>query len=142
MAVVGEVEYEVGNHPPSVVSPESPAGLVAQSLLCVKLLPLLQFEVFEQLLEFQFAEVSLHLHLPRQGAGQSVGGLAQRRTLPHVQLDGFVESCHGLLLLLLLQVESLLHIAQAPLQRVNNFRHLFHVSLAQFLLPCLEHILR
>ena len=59
------MQDEVGNHPPPVVSTQSLSRLVAQCLLSVKLLALLQFEIFEQLLQFEFSEVSLHLHLSR-----------------------------------------------------------------------------
>ena len=76
MAVVGEVEYEVGYQSLSVIALSCLSSLVFQSLLRVKLFALLQFEVFEQLLKFQLAEVALHFHLTRKGACQPVGSLA------------------------------------------------------------------
>ena len=65
MAVVREVEDEVGHESTTVVALCLLARLVAQRFLRVKLLALLQFEVFKQLLQLQLAEVALHLHLTR-----------------------------------------------------------------------------
>ena len=142
MAVVGEMQDEVGYHAAAVVAFQSLAYPVFQGFLRVELLSLLQFHVFQQLLQFQFAKVALHFHLARQGTRQPVGGLSDSFAFLHVDLDGLVEAGECLGLLLLGFVESLLHVLQTPLQRVDDLRHLLLVLGAQFFLPQLQDLLR
>ena len=142
MAIVREVEYEVGYESASVVSLRLLARLVAQRLLRVKLLALLQLEVFEQLLQLQLAEVALHLHLSGERTCQPVGSLAQRRALLHVHLYRGIETRERFVLLFLRFVERLAHALQALCERVDYLRHLLLVALAQLVLTSLQNLLR
>ena len=62
VTIVWEMEDEVRDESLAVVALQSLATLVLQCLLGVKLLALLQFQVFQQLFQFQLTEVTLHLH--------------------------------------------------------------------------------
>ena len=109
MAIVREMENEVGYQALAIVSSKSFAALVAKSFLGVKLLALLQLEVFEQLLQLQLAEVALHLHLASKRTGEAVGSFAQFLALLHINLYGGIETSKSFALLVLGFVESLLH---------------------------------
>ena len=115
MAVVREVQDEVGYQSLAVVALETLATAFAERLLRVVLLALLQFQVLQQLLQLQLTEVALHLHLSRQGTCQSVGRLADGSTFLHTDLDGFVQTRQRLRLLLLGLVQRLLHVLQTLL---------------------------
>ena len=135
------MEDEVRDESLAVVALQSLATLVLQCLLGVKLLALLQFQVFQQLLQFQLTEVTLHLYFASQRTRQTVGCLTDFLTLLHVNLDGFVQTCQRLGLLFLGLVEGFLHVLQTLLQGVYDFRYLFLVLHAQLLLAHLQHLL-
>ena len=141
VAVVGEMQDEVWNQAFSIIAFQTLAALVFQRLLGVILFTLLQLQVFQQLLQFQLAEVSLYLHFTCQGSCQTIGCLANGLTLLHINLDGLVQSGQCLRLLLLGLVKGFLHVFQTPLQRVDNLRHLFLVLYTQLLLTHLQHLL-
>ena len=142
MTIIGEMEDKVRYQSFAIITFGTLTHLVSQGLLGIKLLPLLQFQVFEQLLKFQFPEVTLNLHLASQGTRQSVSRLSDLCTLLHIGLDGRLESCKGFCLLDLGLVEGLLHILQTLLQGVDDLRYLFLVFLAEFGLTLLEHLFR
>ena len=121
MAIVGEVQDEVGNQPLAVIALQTLAALVSQRLLGVKLFTLLQLQVFQQLFQLQFTEVALYLDLACQRTCQPVGSLTDGLTFLHVDLDALVQSGQRLCLLFLSLVEGFLHVLQTLLQWVYDF---------------------
>ena len=142
MAIVGEVQDKVRNQALAIITLSPLAGLISQCFLSIKLLAFFQFQVFEQLFEFQFTEVSLYLHLTRQSARQTVGRFSDLCTFLHIDLDSLIQPREGFRLLFLGLVKRLLHILQALLERIDNLRHLFLVFLAELGLTLLEHLFR
>ena len=142
MTIIGEMKDKIWYQSLAVIAFCTLTTLIAQRFLCVKLFTLFQFQIFQQLLEFQFAKVALHLHFTCQGTCQSIGRFTNGSTLLHINLDGLVQSCQSLRLLFLGLVESFLHVFQTALQGVDNLRHLLLILGTQLLLTHLQHLLR
>ncbi len=141
MTVIGEMQDKVRYQSLSVITFQPFTAFVLQRLLRIKLLALLQFQIFQQLFQFQFSEVALHLYLACQSSCQPISRLPDSDTLLHINLDGLVESGQRLSLLFLRLVKRFLHILQTSLQGVDNLRHLFLVLHPQFFLTLLQHLL-
>ena len=120
MSVVGEMQDKVGYHSSSIVIFDSFSETISECFLSIKLFPLVQFHILEQLLQFQFSKVSLYFHFSCECSGETVGSLSQGSTLLHVGLNGGIQSVESYALLFFVLVQRLLHLLEALFQGVDD----------------------
>ena len=142
VAVVGEVEYHVGNLlAPRLIVAHRLAVFLQHRLLLI-LQSLLQAHVLQERVQPQLAEVALRLGLSREGLGELVGPLAQGLRLFLVGLDGGPQVLQRRQPVLVALLHTLPHLPQTVVQGIEQQVELLLVGCGEFLGALLQDVFR